>query len=77
MLYVPVHMYLPAAPAQWIVICTLQSRSIMDAWLGGLANLTATDLVPWEQQQATELLNRRADLRAAVRLLNASYLPSL
>ena len=49
----------------------------MDAWLGGLANLTASDKVPWEQQAATELLHRRADLRAAVRLLNATYLPSL
>lgn len=49
----------------------------MDAWLGGLANLTANDTVPWEQAAATDLLNRRADLRAAAKLLNASYLPSL
>jgi hypothetical protein len=57
--------------------CSLQSRAFMDAWLGGLANLTAGDAVPWEQAAATDLLNERADLRAAARLLNASYLPSL
>ena len=50
----------------------------MDAWLSGLANLTtAGDVVPWEQAAATDLLNRRAELRAGVSLLNASYLPSL
>ena len=49
----------------------------MDAWLGGLANLTLNDTVPWEQAAATDLLNSRADLRAAASLLNASYLPSL
>lgn len=57
--------------------CTLQSRAFVDAWLGGLANLTTGDVVPWEQAAATDLLNSRADLRAGVSLLNASYLPSL
>lgn len=49
----------------------------MGGWFGGLANLTATDAVPWEQAAATVLLNRSADLRAAVHILNATYFPSL
>ena len=71
------HMW-EASPGGPICLCrTLQSRAFMDAWLGSLANLTAADPVPWEQAAATELVNTRPELRAAVSFLNATYLPSL